>query len=104
MVSILLLGGSGTLAAFVNNRIVFALLRITCGMGGIGCYMIPSVMAAESTLSQYKILTTMVVGIAFVTGELILVMEAYFIRDWFTLQLVTHVPTILLLGKVVKIK
>ena len=82
----------------VNNRFLFAILRITCGMGGIGCYMVPAVIAAETTLPSYKIITTTLVGIGFITGELILALEAYLIRDWVTLQLVAYLPMLILLG------
>ena len=35
-----------------------------------------------------KIFTTMVPSMAFAIGELILTLQAYFIRDWFTLQVI----------------
>ena len=35
--SIFLVSGSGILAVFVNNKVLFAFLRLTCGMGGMGC-------------------------------------------------------------------
>ena len=86
------------LGAFVKNRIVFALLRLICGMGGMGCYMVSAVIAAEGTLPTHKIYTTMVVSLAFPIGELVLTLEAYFIRDWYTLQIISHAPMLLLLG------
>ena len=98
ILSIFLVGGSGVLMAFVKNRVIFGILRITCGMGGMGCYMVPAVIAAEATLPTHKIITTTVPGIAFILGELIFAFEAYFIRDWFTLQLVAFLPMLLLLG------
>ena len=45
IVAILLAGGSGAIATFVNNRTLFAILRITVGMGGMGCFMVPAVIA-----------------------------------------------------------
>ena len=39
--------------AFVKNRILFALLRLVCGMGGMGVYMVAAVIAAEATLPRY---------------------------------------------------
>ena len=84
--------------AFVKNRVIFGILRITCGMGGMGCYMVPAVIAAETTLPTHKIITTTVPGIAFILGELIFTFQAYFIRDWLTLQLVAFLPMLLLLG------
>ena len=52
ILSIFLVGGSGVLMAFVKNRVIFGILRITCGMGGMGCYMVPAVIAAEQTLPR----------------------------------------------------
>ena len=40
----------------------------------------------------------MVPAMAFAIGELILTLQAYFIRDWFTLQIVAHAPMFVLLG------
>ena len=97
VLSIFLVGGSGLLAAFVQNRIVFALLRITTGMGGMGSFMVPAVIAAEATLPDYKIYTTMCSGFGFVIGELVFALEAYHIRDWITLQLVAYTPMLILL-------
>ena len=85
--------------AFVNNRILFGILRITCGMGGMGCYMVPAVISAEATLPKHKIITTTVPAMAFPVGELILAFEAYLFRDWITLQLVAFLPMLLLLGR-----
>ena len=98
ILSIFLVGGSGVLMAFIKNRVIFGILRITCGMGGMGCYMVPAVIAAEATLPTHKIITTTVPGIAFILGELIFAFQAYFIRDWLTLQLVAFLPMLLLLG------
>ena len=98
VLSIFLVGGSGLVAAFVQNRIIFALLRITTGMGGMGSFMVPAVIAAEATLPDYKIYTTMCSGFGFVIGELVFALEAYHIRDWITLQLVAYTPMLILLG------
>ena len=48
--SIFLVSGSGILAVFVNNKVLFAFLRLTCGMGGMGCILVTAVIAAEETL------------------------------------------------------
>ena len=98
ILSIFLVSGSGILMAFVNNRVLFGILRITCGMGGMGCYMVPAVISAEATLPKHKIITTTVPAMAFPVGELILALEAYLIRDWITLQLVAFSPMLILLG------
>ena len=39
-----------------------------------------------------------VIEIPFALGEILLGMEAYYIRDWYTLQLVAYLPWVILLG------
>ena len=96
--SIFLVSGSGILAVFVNNKVFFAFLRLTCGMGGMGCILVTAVIAAEETLPNYKIFTTLITAMAFPVGELILAFEAYFLRNWITLHLVAYSPMLVLLG------
>ena len=47
ILAVLLAGGSGCLQAFVGDRTLFALLRITVGMGGMGMFMIPAIFAGS---------------------------------------------------------
>ncbi len=96
-ISIGLLGLSGLLIVWIKNEIIFACLRIISGIGGMGIFMISSVLAAEGTLPDSKIVTMLMVGLGFVSGELLLTLEAFFIRHWVTLQLVSHAPILLLL-------
>ena len=98
VLSVLLVGGSGVLATFVNNRVLFAILRITCGMGGMGCIAVTFVIAAEATLPEHKVFTTLITAMAFPIGELILALEAYYIRTWINLHLVAYAPMLILLG------
>ena len=50
------------------------------------------------TLLYYNIQYTMLIGIAieipFAIGEMILGLEAYYIRDWKTLQIVAYLPVL----------
>ncbi len=96
-ISIILVGGAGVLCAFVSDRTLFGLLRILTGMGGMGCYMVPYVIAAESSLPSFTVRSTLTTGSGFVIGELIFALEAYFIRDWVTLDLVVYAPMLALL-------
>ena len=70
IVSIFLLGTSGILSALIDNQTLFAIFRVTSGIGGIGCYMVVNILATEATLPNYKIITTTISGIGFITGNL----------------------------------
>ena len=52
ILAVLLAGGSGCLQAFVGDRTLFALLRITVGMGGMGMFMIPAIFAGSYLLDN----------------------------------------------------
>ena len=75
----------------------FGFFRILTGMGGIGCFMVTFVQAVEFIGPKYTMLFGITIEIPFAIGELILGLQAYLIRDWFTLQLVAYVPLLLLL-------
>ena len=53
ILAVLLAGGSGCLQAFVGDRTLFALLRITVGMGGMGMFMIPAIFAGTFSSVSY---------------------------------------------------
>ena len=62
--------------AFVKNRILFALLRLVCGMGGMGVYMVAAVIAAEATLPR----SVWIINIDLKLSKL-LKLESRFIRN-----------------------
>lgn len=97
VLSVIFVSGAGTLSAFVNNRVLFSLLRIVTGMGGMGCFMVPYVMAAESSLPIYTVTMTIAASWGFVAGELVLAWEAFNFRDWYSLQLMAYAPMFILL-------
>lgn len=66
-------------------------------MGGIGCFMVTFVQAVEFIGPKFTMLFGIAIEIPFALGELVLGLEAYLIRDWYTLQLVAHVPLLVLL-------
>ena len=51
-ISVLLVASSGVISPFISSTAFFAILRIVEGMGGMGCFLIPYVMIAESTLPK----------------------------------------------------
>jgi hypothetical protein len=58
------------------------------GMGGMGCFMISFVICVECVGVKYTMLVGIIIEIPFAIGELLLGLEAYFLRDFFPLQLV----------------
>ena len=80
--SILLTSVSAILTTLINDKISLALLRVVYGIGTKGCIMVLYVMAAESTLPNYKVFIMFVGGIGFQFGEVCFAIEAYFLRSF----------------------
>ena len=51
---------------------------------------IPTYFKAESTLPDYRLIATMLSGCGFAFGELVLALEAYYLRTWYYLSLKLH--------------
>jgi hypothetical protein len=60
--------------------------------------MVTFVICVEYVGVKYTMFTGIIIEVPFALGELLFAFEAYFIRDWFTLQLVAYLPLIILLG------
>lgn len=60
--------------------------------------MVAYVLTAEGSRDYHRILLNAIVGMGFAMGELLLGAEAYFIRDWKTLQIVAYAPPLFLIG------
>ena len=58
------------------------------GIGGIACFMVTFVICVEYVGAKYTMFTGIIIEVPFALGELLLGLEAYYIRDWVTLQLV----------------
>jgi len=101
MVAVITVSLSGFFGAFCAGPMGlhgYAFLRFLTGMGGIGCFMVCFVLAVEHVGFKYTMLIGIAIEIPFALGEALLGFEAYFIRDWTTLQIVAYLPLILLLG------
>ena len=59
-------------------------------MGGMGCFMISFVICVECVGVKYTMLVGIIIEIPFAIGELLLGLEAYYLRDFFPLQLVKN--------------
>ena len=80
--SIFLTSVSAILTTLINDKISLALLRVVYGIGTKGCIMVLYVMAAESTLPNYKVFIMFIGGIGFQFGEVCFAIEAYFLRSF----------------------
>eukprot|EP00092_Neocalanus_flemingeri_P041716 GFUD01045437.1.p1 GENE.GFUD01045437.1~~GFUD01045437.1.p1 ORF type:complete len:591 (+),score=155.94 GFUD01045437.1:56-1828(+) len=101
MLAVVTVSLSGFVGAFCSGPMGlhgYAFLRFLTGMGGIGCFMVCFVLAVEHVGYKYTMLIGIAIEIPFALGEALLGIEAYFIRDWKTLQIVAYLPLLLLLG------
>jgi len=101
MVAIVTVSLSGFFGAFCTGPMglhAYAFLRFLTGMGGIGCFMVCFVLAVEHVGYKYTMLIGIAIEIPFALGEALLGAEAYFIRDWTTLQIVAYLPLLSLIG------
>ena len=96
MLSVLLVSVSGVLGAFMPDEYSYGFMRFLTGIGGQAFFMVNFVLCVEYVGPKYTMLAGIIIEIPFALGELLLGLEAYFIRDWFTLQLVAHAPIALL--------
>ena len=97
MVAITVACGFGCMFLAFDGPEVYAFERVMTGFGVSGMFMVSLVLAAEASSQRIKTMLGMSLNIAFALGEMALCLEAYFIRDWRTLQLAAHAPIILLL-------
>jgi len=99
--AILTVSLSGFIGAFCTGASGihgYGFLRFVTGMGGIGCFMVCFVLAVEHVGFKYTMLIGIAIEIPFAIGEIILGIEAYFIRDWTTLQIVAYLPLLVCLS------
>merc|ERR1719431_1478914 len=101
MVAVITVSLSGFFGAFCSGPMGvhgYGFLRFITGMGGIGCFMVCFVLAVEHVGFKYTMLIGIAIEIPFALGEILLGIEAYFIRDWTTLQIVSYLPLVVLLS------
>jgi len=98
MLSVLFVVVSALLCAIIPDLGAYGFFRFITGMGGMGCFMVTFVLAVEYVGFKYTMLIGIVIEIPFALGEILLGLEAYYIRDWYTLQLVSYLPWAILLG------
>ena len=98
MLAVLFVVVSAFLGAVIPTLGGYGFFRFITGMGGMGCLMVTFVLAVEYVGFKYTMMIGIVIQIPFALGEFLLGVEALYIRDWFTLQLVAYLPWAILLG------
>ena len=71
----------------MNDMHGYGFFRFLTGIGGIACFMVTFVICVEYVGVKYTMLTGIAIEIPFALGEIVLGIEAYLVRDWFTLQI-----------------
>ena len=94
----LMLIASGLFAAFMPDANSYGFFRFLTGVGGIATFMVTSVVCMEYVGVKYTMFVGIAIHIPFPLGELLLGVEAYYIRDWYTLHLVAYTPVLILLS------
>jgi len=101
--SILLLGivqmsASGIASAFVPTFTEFVATNFFLGMAQVGVFQTAFIMAIEMVGKSKRVLCGVVIEFFFVVGELLLVVIAWYLRDWRKIYLVASAPTLLFLS------
>ena len=98
MVAILTVAISGALGAIPGGGPVwFTMMRFLTGVGTKGLFMVAFVMTIECVGPKAGTILGIAINIPFAVGGMIFAWEAYNYRDWYSLQLIGHLPTLLLL-------
>ena len=66
-------------------------------MGCAGCFGAPFILAIEYTGKTFTTYVGIAIAIPFALGMVLLGIEAFYIRDWDILQLVSLVPWLILI-------
>ncbi|XP_070567252.1 solute carrier family 22 member 21-like [Ptychodera flava] len=84
------------IASFSPNYIAFCVLRLLGGFSGVGVWIGCFVYVTELVGPSKRVLVGMINAVSFGVGYLLMVLLAYFIREWWLLQLIVSLPAILL--------
>ena len=98
MVAIVIVTVSGAFGAIPGaGPVWFTMMRFITGFGVKGLFMIAFVMTVECVGPKAATLLGILINVPFAVGGMVFAWEAYNFRDWYSLQLVGHLPTLLLL-------
>uniref|UniRef100_A0A8D3DNX9 Solute carrier family 22 member 6 n=1 Tax=Scophthalmus maximus TaxID=52904 RepID=A0A8D3DNX9_SCOMX len=92
LLSNLLMAVSGTCVAFSTSFSLFCLFRFVCGMALSGLGLNTFSLIVEWIPTRVRTVVGTLTGYCYTIGQLILVLIAYFIRDWRFLTLAVSLP------------
>ncbi|XP_059083500.1 solute carrier family 22 member 1-like [Tigriopus californicus] len=98
LISVFLVSVAGSLCALKPPLIVLGILRVLCGMGGVGSFICGYVIVVELVTPRYSIQMNMLISIGFAIGSIIVTTLSFLIREWQYLQLAIHAPLIILMS------
>ncbi|XP_072182317.1 organic cation transporter protein-like [Diadema setosum] len=96
-ISMALQGCLGIAIAFSPNYATFTTLRVFMGAANTGVFLIAFVVGAELVGPSKRPVAGIVTGMFFSIGYMLLALIAFFVRDWWLLQIIISVPSFLLL-------
>ena len=96
LVSLAGFGGAFCTGPYGVYAIAFS--RFICGTGAMATFMVSFVLNVEHVGFKYSYVAGLLIDVPFAFGEILLGVEAYFIRDWKTLQMVAYLPMLSLLA------
>ncbi|XP_071543054.1 organic cation transporter protein-like isoform X4 [Panulirus ornatus] len=98
LVSVILLGGGGVLSACSPNYIMFLIMRLFTGAGGVGLFQVTFVLAVEFIGAKWRTFCGIIIEVPFALGEAMTGVLAIFIREWRWLQVAVTAPAFLLIA------
>ncbi|GAB6029326.1 hypothetical protein CHUAL_005093 [Chamberlinius hualienensis] len=98
LISTALFVGAAIIASFSVNYVMFLVFRFICALGDAGVFSVTFVVIMEILGRSSRAFLGLQFMAPFSLGFMLLPLLAYFVRDWFQLQLIISVPCVLLLS------
>ncbi|XP_070569258.1 organic cation transporter protein-like [Ptychodera flava] len=97
LITLITLCGSGVACAFSPNIIAFSAFRLIIGAATTGSFLVAFVIVTELVGPSKRVFAGMVTQFYFSAGYMVFAGLAYFIRDWWILQIVISAPYVILI-------
>ncbi|XP_071478126.1 organic cation transporter protein-like [Diadema antillarum] len=96
-IALALQGILGAAIAFSPNYVTFTTLRVILAAANMGVFLMAFVIGTELVGPSKRTVAGIVIELFFSFGYMLLALLAYFIRDWWILQLVISAPSFIML-------